>query len=250
MFARLIKLTAIAALLSTTSLSARAEMTPDQKKEIEAVIKDYLLSNPEILRDMANLLEQKSKNEEEATRAEGLKANAKLIYRYAGDPAVGDPKADVTVVEFIDYNCGWCKKSVAEVAELLKRDKKVRFVFKEFPIFGEGSEYAAKAALAVAQQGKYWEMHSMLFASEAQITAEVVDAIAKKIGVDVARMKKDMQSKDIENALATNQDLAKALAINGTPGFVVGEEVVPGYIPLDALAEKVAGVRVNGCKIC
>jgi protein-disulfide isomerase len=241
-----------AGMLSIASIvtPAQAAMTEPQKKEITDLVREYLLANPEILRDMANSLEEKSRADEDQLRLIGLQKNAEAVYRLKGDPQVGPADANVTIVEFLDYNCGWCKKSVAEIAELTKSDKKVRLIFKEFPIFGGGSEYAAKAALASAKQNKYWDMHQALFASEAQVTEEVTDAIAKKVGVDVVQMKKDMGSPDIAAVISANQELAKALAINGTPAFVIGDEVVPGYIPLTALSEKVSGVRANGCKLC
>ncbi len=226
-------------------------ITPAQKTEIEQLVRDYLLANPELIRDMAAKLEEKDKLAEEQVRTEGLKTNAKAVFSLPGDAVIGNEKGDITVVEFMDYNCGWCKRSVGELAELLKTDKNVRVVLKEFPIFGAGSEYAARAALAAKKQNKYWELHQALFAHEGgQIDEAVVNQIAGSIGLDVARMKQDMVAKEVLETITANQDLGRALAINGTPAFVIDAEVVPGYLPIAGLVEKLTAVRANGCKIC
>jgi protein-disulfide isomerase len=226
-------------------------VTPAQKTEIEQLVRDYLLANPEIIREMAAKLEEKDKFAEEQVRTEGLKTNAKAVFALPGDAVIGNPKGDITIVEFMDYNCGWCKRSVGEMAELIKADPQVRVVLKEFPIFGAGSEYAARAALAAKNQNKYWELHQALFAHEGgQVEEAVVDRIAGAVGLDVAKMKQDMMAKDILETITANQELGRALAINGTPAFVIDSEVVPGYLPMAGLQEKLTAVRANGCKIC
>jgi protein-disulfide isomerase len=231
-------------------LPASAEMTAAQKTEFETLIRDYLLDHPEILTEMSQKLEIQQKEAEDKARVLALKANADLVFRSAADPSVGSDKPDVTVVEFIDYNCGWCKKSVNELNALLETDKQVKVVFKEFPIFGEGSEYAAKAVMAANKQGKYWEMHQALFAQETRVDAAVVDEVAKSIGVDVAKMKTDMADASIQSTIDTTRELARALLINGTPAFIVDEKLIPGYVPSAQLAETIQSVRTNGCKLC
>jgi protein-disulfide isomerase len=249
----------LTSLLAGTALAFSLVATPvlaqsfndSQKKEIETLVRDYLLANPEIVREMAGKLEEKDRLVEETTRLEGLKTNSKAVFSLEGDAIIGNPKGDVTIVEFMDYNCGWCKKSVAELAELIKADSNVRVIMKEFPIFGAGSEYASRAALAAKKQGKYWEMHQALFAHEGgQVEEAVVDQIAKTVGLDVAKMKTDMMAKDVLETITANQDLGRAMAINGTPAFIIDAEVVPGYLPLAGLQEKIAAVRTNGCKMC
>lgn len=243
--------TIIALALFAGPVSAQ-NFNAEQKKEIEQIVHDYLLANPELVREMAAKLEEKDRVAEETARIEGLKANAKAVFALPGDAVVGNPQGDVTIVEFMDYNCGWCKKSVAELSELIKVDPKIRVVMKEFPIFGQGSEYAARAALAATKQGKYWELHQALFAHEGgQVGPEVVDQIAATVkGLDVAKLKQDMTAKDVLETITTNQELGRALAINGTPAFVIDAEVVPGYLPMAGLQEKLTAVRANGCKIC
>jgi protein-disulfide isomerase len=222
-----------------------------QKLEMEQMFRDYLMAHPEILRDMANKLDENDKKKEADARMSTLKNKAPEIFRDAGDAVVGNPKGDVTIVEFFDYNCGWCKKSVVEMQALVAKDKDVRIVMKEFPIFGEGSEYAARAALASVKQGKYWQFHQALFASESKVTAEVVDQIATEQGLDVARMKKDMTDPAIAENIKRNQALAQSMLITGTPGFIIDDQVFPGYTPLDGLQTALATVRkAGGCKVC
>jgi protein-disulfide isomerase len=242
---------AIGFLMGTVSPVFAEGISPAQKTEFEKLVHDYLLEHPEILRDMANKLEVNDKLAADTARETTLKTQAKDIFHSPMDAIVGNPKGDVTVVEFMDYNCGWCKKSVTELQALVAKDKNVRVVMKEFPIFGEGSEYAARAALASVKQGKYWEFHQAMFASEGKITPEVVDQIAKEKGLDVAKMKIDMKAAEIDAAIKKNQALAQSLALTGTPGFIVDNQLIPGYTELANLEAMLATTRAaGGCKVC
>ena len=226
-------------------------ISPAQKTEFEKLVHDYLLEHPEILRDMANKLDVNDKLAADTTRNSVLSTQAKSIFHNPIDAVVGNPKGDVTVVEFMDYNCGWCKKSVKEMQSLVAKDKNVRVVMKEFPIFGEGSEYAARAALASVKQDKYWVLHQALFASEGKVTPEVVDQIAQEQGLDVAKLKVDMKAADIDAAIKKNQAMAQSLALTGTPAFIVDDKLIPGYTELANLQAMLATTRANGgCKVC
>ncbi len=238
------------ALLAYAPPAISASMTPEQKTEIQEIVRAYLLDNPELLREMATKLDEKDKMAEDELRGKALSTHAPEIFKTAADPHVGDAKGDVTIVEFMDYNCGWCKKSMSEVSTLVKSDPKLRVVFKEFPIFGEHSEYAARAALAAAKQGKYWEMHQAMFSQEGQVTIDIVNQLAQGFGLDMTKLKADIESKEIGEQIAANMQLGKSLAINGTPAFVIDDTVHGGYVPLDGLNEAVAKVRANGCKYC
>jgi protein-disulfide isomerase len=242
---------AIGFLVGTISPVFAEGISPAQKIEFEKLVHDYLLEHPEILRDMANKLEVNDKLAADTARDTTLKTQAKDIFHNPMDAIVGNAKGDVTVVEFMDYNCGWCKKSVKEMQSLIASDKNVRIVMKEFPIFGEGSEYAARAALASVKQNKYWELHQAMFASEVKITPEVVDQIAKEQGLDVAKMKTDMKAAEIDATIKKNQALAQSLALTGTPGFVVDSNLIPGYTELANLQAMLAKTRAEGgCKYC
>ena len=155
-----------------------AEFNDGQRKEMEAIIRDYLLANPDLLREMGQLLEQKEKLAEDQQRKGALVSNADQIFRDGTDFVVGNPNGKVTMVEFFDYNCGWCKRGFPEVLALIEGDKDLKFVMKEFPIFGGDSDYAAQAAIAANKQGKYWDLHVAMMSHEGKITKETVDEIA------------------------------------------------------------------------
>jgi protein-disulfide isomerase len=246
---RLLASTAVLAFATLSSVQA-GSFTPEQKVEMQDLIRSYLLENPELLREMATSLEAKDKQAEDDMRGKALTTMGPEIFKTATDPSVGNPKGDVTIVEFMDYNCGWCKKSMSEVSTLLKSDNKIRVVFKEFPIFGEHSEYAARAALAAAKQNKYWDMHQAMFSHEGQVTTDVVNQLAEGLGLDMTKLKTDIESKEIGERIAANMQLGKLLAINGTPAFIIDDQVHGGYLPLDGMVASIAEVRAKGCKLC
>lgn len=237
--------------LAFTAPAPAQSFNDQQKQELGDLIRTYLLEHPELLREMADKLEAKDQEEERIARTEGLVKQKGLVFHHEGDAVIGNPKGDVTVVEFMDYNCGWCKRSLSEVQALLEKDKNLKIVLKEFPIFGQHSEFAARAALASKKQDMYWPFHVALFSHEGQITEEVVREIAKAEGLDVAKLEEDMKDKQVLDTISANYDLAKELKLNGTPAFIVDEKVYPGYIPLTELEGAIAAVRANGgCKLC
>jgi protein-disulfide isomerase len=242
---------ALAVTVLTAAPALAAEFNDKQRDEIGDIVREYLMANPEVLVDVSKALEAKQQAEEDKARLTGVTEHKDEIFRSPTDYVGGNPDGDVTMVEFFDYNCSWCKKGMPEVVELMKSDKGLRFVLKEFPIFGEDSEYAARAALAARKQGKYWEMHLAMLSHEGKVNKASVDEIAAAQGLDVAQMKTDMDSEEIVGTIARNQELAQRLAINGTPAFVIDNKVVPGYLPKDGLAQKIAEVRANGgCQVC
>ena len=246
----LLSATAFALLLITVPGPA-ASLDDQQKKEVEELVRNYLLEHPEILREMSANLEAKERATEEEARSKTLNENAAMIFKSANDPVAGNPSGDVTVIEFMDYNCSWCKKGMAEIAGIVEADKNVRVVFKEFPIFGAGSEFAARAAMASARQGKYWELHRALFSHDGPVTQEVTEQLAADLGIDMSKLAADMKDEAITKALAETQALAVSMQINGTPAFIVDDKVFPGYVPKDQLIEAIAAVRANGgCKLC
>ena len=244
-------LLSILVLWSLGSAANAAEFNDGQRKEMESIIKDYLLANPEILQEMSQTLEQKQKLAETEQRKGALVSNAEQIFRDKTDFVAGNPKGKVTMVEFFDYNCGWCKKGFPEVLSLLDSDKDLRFVLKEFPIFGEDSEYAARAAIAAIKQGKYWDLHMAMFKHEGKITKDSVDEIAAGLGLKMDQLKKDMEDPATAEILVRNRNLAESLAINGTPAFIIDDRLVPGYLPKAELASAINDVRAKGgCSLC
>ncbi len=239
------------ALLISAGPVLSATLSDEQKNEIEQIVRSYLLEHPEILREMSNKLQEQEQAAEDTARGAALTQNAAAVYKTEGDPVVGNPNGDVTLVEFFDYNCAWCKRSVGEIVALAEQDKNLKIIMKEFPIFGENSEYAAKAAMASDRQGKYWPYHQALFSHNGPVTPEVADQLAEDVGLDVAKLKADMNDPKITERLAANHQLAQSLLINGTPAFVIDDQIVPGYMPLDGLTAAVAQVRDGGgCKLC
>ena len=225
--------------------------SPDQKKELEGLIRSYLLEHPEILREVATALDAKDKKTADDQRGEVLTSSAKALFHDDIDAVVGNPKGDVTMVEFMDYNCSYCRKSFKEMQAILETDKNVRVVMKEFPIFGEGSEYAARAALASSRQGKYWALHQALFEFQGQVTPAVVDQVAKQVGLDVAKLKTDMKDPAIASNIGKTTELAQSMQFTGTPAFLIDSTVIPGYVTKDVLMAAIATVRANGgCKAC
>lgn len=242
---------AVSLLALAGAAQAQDSFNDAQKKEIGEIVRAYLLDHPEVLLEVSKELEARQNEADAKQREQALSENATEIFRSPHDLVGGNPQGDVTVVEFFDYNCAWCKKGFPEVMNLLDKDKKVRLVMKEFPIFGGDSDYAAMAALASDKQGKYWQFHMALLGHEGKVTRAIVDQIAAEQGLDLGKLKADMKSPDISKIIDENQKLAGKLNITGTPAFVVDNTLVPGYVPADGLMAAINDVRAGGgCKLC
>jgi len=226
--------------------------TPAQRKELETIIKDVLLNNPEIMLEVQNALESKMDKIQAERMAVAIKENATELYRPAGSPIVGNVKGDVPVIEFFDYNCGYCKKALSEVTQLMDKDKKVRIIMKEFPILSKGSEEASRVALAAKMQGKYWEFHRAMLESQGQANEAASLRVAEKLGLDMARLKKDMASPEVKKEIDDTRQLATKMGIQGTPHFIVGDRIIAGAPEnlTELLGKHVNDVRKEGCKVC
>jgi protein-disulfide isomerase len=223
--------------------------SPEQKQAIERIVRDYLINNPEIMVETGKELEKR----QTALQAEAHKRiifeKKASIFGARSDFVMGNPTGDITLVEFFDYNCGWCKRAVDELSNLVQADANVRIVFKELPIFGENSTFAAKAAMASIKQGKYWDFHRALM-KERQVTKDNVLKIAEKVGLNVATLKEEMTNPVHDVVLKENAQIAQSLGIDGTPGFIIDAKVNVGFVPADGLKEIIAEVRKAGCQIC
>jgi protein-disulfide isomerase len=248
----LIRATAAAAFCACTSFASAAEFSPAQKQEMEQIIRSYLMEHPEIIEDMAKLLEQKQKMAQQQAAKEFLSANAKDVFRSPADLVLGNPKGSITVVEFFDYNCGWCKKGFPGVMGLLEKDKDLRLVLKEFPVLSDESVYAARAVIASGKQGKRQEMHLALLPFDGHVTREIVERTAKEHKLDLAKLTADMAAPETDSEILGNQQIAQSLGINGTPSFVIGDQLIPGFVPPEDLAATIEKVRQSGscAKIC
>ncbi|WGS21083.1 MULTISPECIES: DsbA family protein [unclassified Bradyrhizobium] len=220
--------------------AAAAEMPQD---EFEQRVKNYLLAHPEVIGEALSRLEAKRGEQDAAEGKAALKAHASEVFQDPDSPIGGNPNGDVTLVEFFDYNCPYCKMMAPLMEKAAEADPKLRIVYKEFPILGEGSVYAAKAALAANKQGKYEALHRALYQVRGAVAEAKVLEVARAVGLDVERLKADMQDKAIESMLDKNVKLGEALHITGTPGFVAGEQVSTGARDLSSLQAFVAQAR-------
>jgi len=233
----------VAPLLAGSPAVAAELFSAEQRQAIEAIIRDYLIKNPEVMIDVLEAAKDKLSSEAQATRATALVERRQEIFEDPNAPVAGNPKGDVTLVEFFDYRCPYCKQVAPAIDALLAEDKKLRVVYKEFPVLGADSITAARAALAAQKQGKYEALHRALMGMKGQINEAAIFAAAKSAGIDVERLKRDMETPEIDGFLRANHQLASALDIRGTPGFVIGDEIVPGAVSVDALRQMIAAAR-------
>jgi len=239
---------AIALLLSGGLLAQEFDET--QRQEMGEIIRDYLLENPELLREVIQALEAKEQEAGAAAMTDTIRERGEALYRGEHDLVAGNPDGSVTMVEFFDYNCGYCKRAMSDVLALIESDDDLRVVFKEWPILGEGSRFAARAALASRKQGKYWEFHQALMATRSVDETTTLE-VAERIGLDVDQLKADMEAPEVAAVIEGNMQLASAFGIQGTPAFFVDDQMIPGAVGHEALAQVIGEVReAGGCSIC
>ena len=228
-------------LLSPSNVWAEPTVTDSKlTPELERAIEQYIRSHPEVIEQSLQALETKREAEEKARQKAAIGKRQQDLLRDPSSPVSGNPDGEVTLVEFFDYRCGFCKRAAPAVTQLQKEDSRVRVVYKDFPILGEPSELAAKAALASRAQGKHQQFHEALLASKNEMTKEEVLRIATDVGLDPKRLEADMANPEWQVVINRNRALAKELGINGTPGFIVGTELVPGAMDVKGLKELIA----------
>jgi protein-disulfide isomerase len=237
----------IGALLISSNLAAQESSygSPEWQQAVEKAIESYILSHPELIEKTLQALEAKRQDTERQRLRGVIAARQADLLTDPDSPVSGNQHGDVTIVEFFDYRCGFCKRVAAAVTQLQKDDPRVRIVYKNFPILGQTSELAAKAALASKAQGPYQAFHEALLAAKGELTKEQILQIATEVGLDANRLEKDMGSPEWAMMIDRNRALAKELGIGGTPAFVVGNELVPGEMDLSALKELVAQARTR-----
>lgn len=242
-FASLIALTAVA---SSPALAQdkKAAATPSPAA-IEKIVRDYLKKNPEIVVEAIEAYRKKRRQQEEATVRNTLSARSAELNHDPHSAVGGNPKGDVTVVEFFDYRCGVCKRAHVVVAKMMERDTNIRRVYKEWPILGADSLFASRAAIASRKQGdkKYLAFHDAMMESRKPLTNKTVIDIAGRIGLDQDKLKIDMRSSDVEQTIQRNYALASALKLNGTPSFVIGGQLLRGARDLDTMLQMVRDAR-------
>jgi len=237
--------TLLVPLLLGFAFSASAAISGSERQEVEKIVEEYLVSHPEVVIKAIHVWQQKQQAAEEALRKETM-ARLREDAAKGGSPVWGNPAGSVTVVEFSDYNCPYCKRSFPLLSKMVREDGDIRVVMKELPVLGPGSEYAARAALAAQRQGKYQAFHEAMMAHQGRVAQQQVDQVARQVGLDPDRMKKDMESDEVSLELQKNRIWAERLGITGTPAFVIGEELVPGAIDGRTMKKLVEAARAGG----
>jgi protein-disulfide isomerase len=223
--------------------SAQQNETLTDQAKMEQIIHDYLLAHPEVILESVEKYQKQQEQASAQKQSQALVDRREELLHAAADPVIGNPNGDVTIVEFFDYRCPYCKQVEPALEALLGEDRQLRLVYKEFPVLGADSVTASKAALAAKKQGKYDAFHRAMMTLKGQINEAAVFKTAESVGLDVERLKRDIASPEVARALKANSDLAKALDIGGTPAFVIGEEIVPGAIDLASLKQMIATAR-------
>ena len=232
-----------AALMGAPTARAQDDLSPKQQEAVKKLVHDYIMENPGIIADAIEALRAKEDLAAEAAAKKTLTDRKDEVFSDADAPVLGNPKGDVTVVEFFDYRCPYCKAMADQVAELVKADGKTKLVMKEFPVLGPESVTAARAALAAREQKKYDEFHHALMRLKEPLTDKVLMKTAAEVGLNVDKLKKDMDDQKIDTILKNNLKLAHDLNIDATPTFIVGDQIIPGAVPAQSLKQLIDQTR-------
>ena len=238
---------AFALLSSAATLSPAQAETALDKAAVEKIIQEYLAENPEAIIDSLESYREKQEQNQRTSASEKIQANQ--AYLTGTDlPSIGSADADVTVVEFFDYNCGYCRKALPDIQALAKEDKNVRFVFQEMPILSPSSGDIARWSLASHKQGKYFEFHAALMEHRGSKSTKNLKKLATKIGLDADKLETDANSSVVKAELAKSMDVARQIGIRGTPAFIVNGELYPGYLGEEGLKQSIEKARQNSDK--
>ncbi|MFY9601122.1 MAG: DsbA family protein [Pseudolabrys sp.] len=241
---RLIAAACAALLAIAVPQASRAdEFSASQRGELERIVREYLVAHPEVIQEVMTELEKRQTAADAEKHKAAVKQYSEALFTSPRQVVLGNPSGNVTFVEFFDYNCGYCKRAMDDMLTLLKDDPKLKVVLKEFPVLGPGSVEAAQVAVAVRMQDKtgkkYLEFHQKLLGGRGQADKARALAVAKEIGLDMGRLDKDLASPEVKATLQESFKLAEALGLNGTPSYVIGDNVVVGAVGLESLKEKV-----------
>lgn len=237
---------AILAALGTLAFAAPASaqaFDAAQKEEMGGIIRDYLMENPKVIMDAVERYRANQEEIEAKAMEDSILSKSDALFNNPKSPVVGNPKGDVTIVEFLDYNCGYCKIAFRDIETLLKEDKNLRVVFKEIPILSESSHMASRYALAAHKQGKYWDFHMALMTATGGIDENYVENVAKGLKLDMKKLKADAESAEVRETLEANLTLAREIGFSGTPSFVVGTRPLRGHYGIEALRKFIADTR-------
>jgi protein-disulfide isomerase len=233
----------VALVLMTPRPATADEFTPEQRKEIEGLIRDFLVNHPDVLVDAIQAADDKLKRDAKNKASKALAEHHAEVFNDPQSPIAGNPQGDITLVEFFDYRCPYCKQVQPGIEKLLREDHQLRVVYKEFPVLGPESDLAARVALAARSQDKYDAFHNAMMVATGHIDEAVIYKVAASVGLDVDRLKKDAQAPEIDKQLKANLDLATLLDIDGTPAFVIGDAIIPGALDYNGLQQLIADLR-------
>jgi protein-disulfide isomerase len=248
---------AVTQIVADVLAKQKSDSPPHSDAQLDAetlnpLIEDYLLSNPRILQRVSEALELEIKTAQAAETRAALASLEQVIYDDPDHVVLGNPAGDVTLVELFDYNCGYCRSAVPDMATLLAEDPNLRIILKEFPILSQGSVDAAKVAVVVARDKSidYWKFHQALFTSRGQVTKDSALDAARAVGLNPVEVGLAMESSDVDAVIEKSFEIAQGLNVSGTPTYIIGDEVIPGAIGLDALRERIANMRACGSTEC
>ena len=246
-------LLAFTLLVSSIAFGSQAQaLDPEERKEVEKIIREYLIKNPEIMLEVQQALEEQQQREQRERAAQALVENQSVIYQSSNQASIGNPKGDVTVVEFFDYNCSFCQRAMQDMNNLISADKNLHFVMKELPILSESSVEAHRISTAVYRlfPAQYEEFHNQLLGSPGQKDGNRALRIAQQMGMDINSLNEEAKKGTVLDAFREVNDLATQLGISGTPSYVIGDEVVFGALGEDVLRSKIENVRKCGKTAC
>lgn len=239
--------------LAATGFPAAAEFSKAQKAEIEAVIKEYLINNPEVLRDAQVEMDRRQKLEEIAAREQSIKDQAAEIFNSPFQAVAGNPNGKITLVEFFDYNCGYCKRAMDDMTRLIKADPELRVVLKDFPVLGPGSIEAAQIASAARVQlpgDKFLDFHLKLLGTRGPVGKAQALKVATDMGLDMAKLEKDANDASVKKGIEGIMQVANSLNLTGTPSYVLGTDVIVGAVGYDEIKAKLDNVKKCGKVAC
>jgi protein-disulfide isomerase len=244
---------ALMAAFGLQGTTSAAELSPAERAAFEAVIKDYLLKNPEIIEQAIEALQKKKEDAARLARLRIVEDKAGPLFNSKTHVVIGSPSAPVTLVEFFDYNCGYCKKALPDMAKLVESEPAVKIILKDFPILSRESQEAAIVAMALKQQfepKRFWDFHLKLMSERGRIGKEQAIDLAREMGADMDRLANDMTSDLIRAGLSETAELAQALDISGTPSYVLGDEVVVGAVGIEELQSRISAIKQCGKNVC
>ena len=235
-----------AAMLLSAPVAAPAQtFSPDQRQQVESIIKEYLIAHPEVVQEVLAAVDKHQKEAEAQQQRASIRANNATLFNSPHQVVLGNPNGKIEMVEFFDYNCAFCKHALPDMVKLLDTNHDIKFVLKEFPVLGEGSVEAARVAVAARMQDptKYMQFHQKLLGGRGTADKARALAVAKEVGFDMARIQRDMASEEVNTTIAEDMKLADALGVNGTPSYVVGDELVVGAVGFDELKKRVESMH-------